>query len=245
MDFVWDAKPSDELDAYLASFAAAAGTSIDAARPASAMADTIAEARLVWLGDHHRSPRLHRLQIDLLTALRARGARLAFALEAIGTEDEGDVARWLGGREPLDALRTTIRARCAGSWLDADDDLDAPFYRDLVTFARDHRIPIAALEPIPRVPIHQRDDRMAARVRAVAEAWPDRVIVVVVGQAHLVGTGDLVRRTGLGGITIGGVPPARLAAAADPRRFRGFLHSDGGLWWFAELFDEPVGTRRG
>ncbi|MBL8749341.1 MAG: ChaN family lipoprotein [Planctomycetes bacterium] len=240
MDFVWDTKPSDELDAYLASFAAAAGTSIDAARPAPAMLDTIANSRLVWLGDHHRSTHLHRLQLDLLGGLCAQGTRLAFVLEAIGTQDEGEVARWLAGRESLEVLRTTLRTRWPGSWLDADDDLDAPFYRDLVAFAREHRIPIAALEATPRAPIRQRDERMAERVRAAARAWPDRVVVVVVGQAHLLGAGDLVRRTGLGGLTIGGVPPARLAAAAVPRS-PGFLRSNGGLWWFADLFADARG----
>ena len=92
--------------------------------------------------------------------------------------------------------------------------------------------------PTPRLPLAQRDERIA---RAVADArlhYPDRLLVVVVGQAHLLGRGDVVRRSEVGGLVLGGRPTEALAPNAPAERIRGTAwRSDQDVYWFAEMFD--------
>ena len=239
-EFAWRDLPPD-LDRYLASFRAAAGTTFVASLPRDELLRRLRAERVLWLGDHHPSGDLHALQNELLAALQRSGRALAFALEAIGTRDEDDVDRFLRGEWSLPELRAALRRRWRGSWLD-DPELDPWHYRSLLTFAQKHAVPVVALEPTPRLPIEHRDDVIAAAVRRAAARWPERLLVVHVGQAHLRGDGDLVARTGLGGFVLGAVPPPALARAAPARVQRGELwQSDGDLWWFAELLGAPAG----
>jgi len=234
-EFAWDDAGEHQLAHYRQSFQDAAGERLVASLPRDALLRRLRRERILWLGDHHRSARLHTLQQTLLADLQATGVRLAFALEAIGTEDEPAVQRFLRGEASLSQLRAEMHARWPGSWLD-DTELDAAHYRALLTFARQHGIPVAALEPTPRLPIEQRDAAIVASVRTASDRWPDRLLVVVVGQLHLVGVGDVVARTGRGGFVLGAEPSPCIAAAATARMPPGALwQSSGGLWWFGEL----------
>ena len=239
-EFVWSDAPSAELHSYLESFAEACGDGIDRRASQVEMLEALRSARLIWLGDHHESERLHTLQRDLLEQLVRTGARLTFVLEAVGSEDDAAVARYLRGDRSLAELRTEIAGRWPGSWLE-EATLDAAFYRGLLEFAKEHTIPVFGAEPTPRVPLRHRDDTIARRVQQVAAAAAERTVVVVVGQAHLLGTGNLVARTGLSGAVRGGVPPARLRDATPSRTDRGFFRSNGGLWWFAPMFADARG----
>ncbi len=243
----WTTTPRD-VARYRASFAVAAGTRlVDVASTAQLLARA-AEVRVLWLGDHHRSTRLHDRQRTLLAALERTGRPLLLALEAIGEQDERYVADHLAGRLDAAELRAAMLRRWPGSWLD-DAALDAAHYRALVAFARRHQLPIAGLEPTPRGPLAARDERIAARVAAVAAAHPAHLVVVVVGQTHLLGEGDLVARTGLPALVLGGEPTDALRAGTRAAaRPRDFVRSDGGVWWFADLFAAgggPNGPRVG
>jgi len=237
--FVWQEADS-ELQDYSASFHAAAGSQFVASMDRVALLGTLAAERVLWLGDHHRSSRLHALQARLLDELQHGGVRLALALEAVGEQDGPALQRYLRGESTLDELRAQMRSRWSGSWLD-DGDLHPAHYQGLLTFARQNGLPVVPLEPTPRLPIAERDAVIAAAVRAAAALHPDRLLVVHVGQAHLLGLGDLVARTGLGGFVLGGEPAASLLAAAPTSPARGSVwRSDGGVWWFTEVF-EPAG----
>ncbi len=234
-EFVWDDIGPAQLQHYRAAFQTAAGRSVVADLSRDELLRHLRQQRILWLGDHHRSRRLHALQRELLDQLQAAGVRLAFALEAIGSQDEPAVQRFLRGAASLRQLRAEMQTRWPGSWLD-DDQLDTGHYRALLTFARQHGIPVAALEPTPRLPIEQRDAAIVASVRTASDRWPDRLLVVVVGQLHLVGVGDVVARTGRGGFVLGAEPSPCIAAAATARMPPGALwQSSGGLWWFGEL----------
>lgn len=236
--FGWQPDGGDEVAGYRAAFAAAAGDRVVARVDRDAFGRQLAGARVLWLGDHHQSRRLHELQRELLARLLADGHRLAFALEAIGSQDETWVQLHLDGRLPEPELRRRMLRRWPGSWLD-DPGVDAPHWRALLALARRHATPVHALEPTPRLPLAQRDACIVAAVQAAAAAAPDRLLVVVVGQAHLLGAGDVVRRAGLPAVVIGGEPPPALAAqaaASKPPAAAGELwQSSGGPWWFAEL----------
>jgi hypothetical protein len=222
------------LDAYREDFAAACGTRFDAQRDRNAFVASTREVRVLWLGDHHKDHALHTLQGGLLEEVRRTGRPLLLALEAIGSEDEADVGTFVAGGIDLDELRRRLRARWPGSWLD-DEALDPWFYRWLLAFAREHGAPVRALEPIPRPPLGRRDPAIAARVAALAEAHADHLVVVVLGQAHLVGGGRQLDRCALPQLALGALPPASLPRPEPTPEPGSLLRSDGGLWWFAEV----------
>ena len=176
-------------------------------------------------------------EMELLEDLHGRGVRMVLALEAIGLQDEPHVRRYLSGELTMEALRQQLRARWDGSWLD-DRELDPWFYRSLLAFAKNHALPVVALEPTPRLRLAHRDDLLAANIGRALDDNPGRLVVVVVGQAHLVGQGDLIDRIdhiGCHGIAIGGEPPPSLRCSAAGER-GSVQQSEAGLWWFAELF---------
>lgn len=194
-------------------------------------------SRVLWLGDRHVDRTLHAAWREWLAALRADGVRLAFALEAIGVEDDALVADHLAGRIDGAELRAQVRTRWPGSWLEPGD-VDASAYRALIADARRASEPVVGLEPAPRLPLAQRDAAIAARVAALARALPDRVLVVVVGHAHLLGDGDVVARSGAVGIVVAPALNAALRRARDALPLRGdewFLESDAGVWFPAWL----------
>ena len=234
--FVWNEHEGAAVAAYRDSFVGAAGDRFDDAISLDTALDRIRGERVLWLGDHHPSQRLHELQLALLEALRRRGITIVLLLEAIGTQDEPAVKDFLSGACTLAELRTRTLARWEGSWLD-DPSVDGLHYRAMLSFARRHRVPVLGLEPTPRPSIGARDDAIAARVRHAATVFPDRLVVVQVGQAHLLGRGDLIARTGHGGFAIGGEPTPPLHNAARPAVPGECMlrRSSGGLWWFGEL----------
>ena len=234
--FGWQDEIAPQLSTYRQSFIDLAGKELVARVPRKELLDQIEASRILWLGDHHRHSRLHALQTELLQQLQRRGVRMAYGLEAIGTRDERMVHDFLANRIDLNGLRAGMRARWDGSWLD-DRSLDPWFYRSLLESAKRHRIPVFALEPTPRLPLATRDTFIAQTVQKASERHPDRLLVVFVGQTHLLGKGDLVYRVPLKNTIIGGLPTQPLMAQAPPSVPRGDCwRADSGLHWFGEMF---------
>lgn len=228
-----------DLAAYREAFVNDVGTRFVEECDQQQMFEKIAAARVLWLGDMHANSRLHALQSEFLTALQNRGIKLLLALEAIGTQDEARVKEFLEGDGKQVEMERDIRKRWPESWL-SDLSLDPFYYRGLLSMAKRNQWPVVGLEPTPRVPLAQRDDIIANSVRAAAAAHPERLVVVIVGQAHLLGQGDLVRRTGLPAVALGGTPPPSLRSRNKELMLRHhFLRSGGDLWWFAETCRVP------
>lgn len=236
--FGWTHGPGADFREYRRRFEVAAGGALVEDLERVELRRRALAQGVLWLGDHHRHSRLHALQTQLLTELVRDGADLALGLEAVGVQDQPAVDDFLSGRLNMRALRAALRGRWRGSWLD-DPDLDPWFFRSLLELGRDLRCPVFALEPTPRLPLSRRDHQIA---RAVADArlrHPDRLLVIVVGQAHLRGAGDVVARSGVGGLVMGGAPTATLARRPPPPRSAGAAwRSDGDVYWFAEMFSE-------
>ncbi|MFN3244482.1 MAG: ChaN family lipoprotein [Planctomycetota bacterium] len=235
--FDWPDGPGAAFRDYRQSFADAAGQRLVEAVDRHALLRRARAAGALWLGDHHRHSRLHALQTELLDQLVRDGADLLLGLEAIGVRDQPMVDDYLEGRIDMRALRSGMRTRWSGSWLD-DPELDPWFFRSLLTFARQHRIPVFALEPTPRLPLARRDEYIARTVAAACRRHKDRLPVVLVGQSHLKGIGDVVARSGVGGLVLGGLPTAGLQRIAPGDGDRGTVwRSDGDVYWFDEMFD--------
>ena len=233
--FAWTDDGVAELAAYRQAFASAAGDGFTDAWSRSRLPHELDDVRVLWLGDHHRSTRLHAVHLQLLDELHRAGRPFVLALEAVGSQHDDDLAAFVAGRLSLDDLRTRLLAHWPGSWLD-DGELDAAYYRAVLAFAQTHRVPVHGLEPTPRLRLPARDHAIVTTVRALAAADRTRLVVAVVGQSHLVGGGDVVARTGLPALVVGAEPPPALAASAPPLLAPGTLHrSSGGLWWFAEV----------
>jgi uncharacterized iron-regulated protein len=235
--FAWDDAVPATLQGYRAAFAEAVGTELRGSLTREELLLEIGKNRVLWLGDHHSSSRLHGLQLQLLDDLHNHGRRLVLALEAIGLQDEPQVREYLAGELTMESLRQQMRARWNGSWLD-DRELDPWHYRSLLAFAKNHQLPVVALEPTPRLRLSHRDEVLETNIRRALDEHEDRLVVVVVGQAHLVGQGDLIERidrSGCRSIAIGGEPPPSLRGSAPGAR-GSVQQSQAGLWWFAELF---------
>jgi hypothetical protein len=226
-----DARVQNLLE-YRAAFERALGGwagSLDGAT----FADRVHAARVLWLGDHHLDGVLHRTQRDLLQGLVRSGRRCVLCLEAIGSEDDRAVANYLVGRSDQAQLRAAIAKRWSDSWLDSPG-VDADHYRAVLALAREAAMPVVGLEPTPRLPLHSRDPEITETVRRMADAFPDRLVVVMVGQTHLLGQGNLIARTALPCVAIGARPPEELGPAIAPPDAI-LLRTGSGLLFFRSL----------
>jgi len=234
--FGWQEGLPRELIAYRQSFEDAAGSELLDSITRRDLLAQMERSKLLWLGDHHRHSRLHALQTELLEQLQQRGVQMAFGLEAIGVRDERLVNDFLANRIDLNTLREQVRTRWDGSWLD-DRDLDPWFYRSLLEFAKRHRIPVFALEPTPRLELKMRDTYIAQTIQNACERYQDKLIVVLLGQTHLLGKGDVVGRSGRRGTVLGGLPTERLLSQSPSVLARGdFWRTDQNVYWFGEMF---------
>lgn len=177
--------------------------------------DAIGRARVLYLGDHHEDLELHAGFMRLLARLLGE-RQLCLAVEFLGREDEDDLHLYLAGHRTLAQLRQRHMLRIGDSWLESEQ-LDRAFYAELLRFARQHRIAMHALEPVPRLPLERRDRIIADRVRALAERDPDRLVVVVVGHAHLLGEDRVVPLAAMPSVVLGARMSRRLAADLQAR----------------------------
>jgi hypothetical protein len=208
-------------------------------------AELIAEtrgARVLFVGDHHHDEDLHVRILALLEQLAAAGLRPVLGTEAVGVQDSALLDAWLRGEIGLSELRARIARRWRASWLDGTE-VDSAFYCRLLETARRLGMPAFALEPTPRLPLDERDAAIARTIRAAAGRYRDRLLVIVVGHAHLLGWGRLVERVGLPAVTIG----ARLSrslrtdlANAPAGAASGYLRASSGvLFPYPPTADRP------
>lgn len=229
----WEGDPrAATLEDYRASFERAVGNNWAGTLDSRELDERLQQARVLWLGDHHQDPDLHRLQRELLQRLLQANRRLVLCLEAVGNEDDAALARYVAGRSDLTQLREAVARRWPDSWLDSTE-VDALHYRRVLELCRSTRTPVVGLEPAPRLPLRNRDAVIAETVRRTATAEPHRLVVVMVGQTHLLGEGNLIARTGLPNVAIGARPPDELGPAPSPAG--AFLRSGSGLLFFRSL----------
>jgi hypothetical protein len=158
-------------------------------------------ARVLFLGDHHRDHQLHARILELIEWICESGHRPVMGVEAVGIQDDASLQEYLSGDIELQVLRRRIARRWPHSWLD-NPEVDAPFFRDLLGLARAHRLPTFALEPTPRLALGERDAIIAQNIRRAVRLHPDRLIIVLVGHAHLFGQGHLYGRIGVESLAI-------------------------------------------
>lgn len=99
--------------------------------------DDLATAGAVFVGEAHTIQRHHAVQLRVLQELFARGIPLALCLEQLEARDQPAVDRYNRREIDFDTLAKEIN--WAKKWSNYPD------YRALCEFAREHRIPVYAL----------------------------------------------------------------------------------------------------
>ena len=100
--------------------------------------DGLARNGVVLLGERHDSMAHHRWQLDTLAALYARQPDMVIGLEMFPRRVQPALDAWVRGE--LDEDEFLARSDWAKVWR-----LDAALYMDIFRFARNHRIPLQAL----------------------------------------------------------------------------------------------------
>ena len=97
-----------------------------------------AASRIVYVGESHDNIYAHRLELEIVKFLTQRyPGRLAVGMEMFGRRSQEDIDRWLAGKMD-DREFLAVFGRDWGV-------LDYPYYRELLRFIRERRIPLRAI----------------------------------------------------------------------------------------------------
>jgi uncharacterized iron-regulated protein len=97
------------------------------------------DARIVYFGETHDNPASHRLELQLLQALaELHPDRQALGMEMFARTQQPILDRWVAGE--LSEKTFLKESRWFENW-----GMDFAYYRDLLHFARERRIPVIAL----------------------------------------------------------------------------------------------------
>jgi uncharacterized iron-regulated protein len=100
------------------------------------MIEEIKKANIVFVGELHDSSEHHRLQLDIIKALRTTGMPLAVGLEMFRAESQKDLDRWVSGASALDQFLPAYYDNWRIAW---------PLYRDIFLYARESKISLVGL----------------------------------------------------------------------------------------------------
>lgn len=101
------------------------------------MLDAATDARIVYVGETHDNPAVHRLELTLLQALAQRyPGRTALAMEMFTPSQQTALDGWVGG----ELSEKEFSRRWYNGWT-----MDFDYYRDLLLFARENHIPILGI----------------------------------------------------------------------------------------------------
>ncbi len=108
-------------------------------------APDLAKTRLVVVGESHDEPAHHRLQLDVIQALAAAGAKLAVGLEMFPAKAQKVLDDFASGRLDEQAFIPAFVAHWGHLW---------PQYRDIFLACREKGIPLVGLN-VPRSVVHK------------------------------------------------------------------------------------------
>jgi len=101
------------------------------------------DSRLVYAAETHDNPASHRMQLDLLRALEQRyPGHTAVAMEMFTPEQQNTLDAWVAGEvDEKRFLKNWYRG-----W-----NMDFAYYRDILNYCRDQRIPIIGINAVQRL----------------------------------------------------------------------------------------------
>lgn len=104
--------------------------------PFARMIGEVEKADIIFVGEIHDSPEHHRLELEIVRALHEAGAPLAVGLEMFRTDSQKTLDAWVKGAISLDQFLPAYYDNWRRPW---------PLYRDILFYAREHRIPLIGL----------------------------------------------------------------------------------------------------
>jgi uncharacterized iron-regulated protein len=105
------------------------------------MIDEAKKSDVILVGELHNLPENHRLELRTIQALHDAGVRIAVGLEMFRADSQKSLDGWVKGTLPLDKFLPVYYDNWREGW---------PLYRDIFSYAREHRIPLVGLN-IPDV----------------------------------------------------------------------------------------------
>lgn len=105
--------------------------------------EDLENSSLVFVGELHDRPEIHRMQLKIIEALHRRGRRpLAVGLEMFRKEDQKALDDWVAGKTPEEEFEKIYLRNWNFPW---------SLYRDIFVFARDRGIPLVGLNVPPEI----------------------------------------------------------------------------------------------
>ena len=98
----------------------------------------IRSKKFIFIGEVHDQPDHHRLQLEILRALKKEGAPLAIGLEMFGTDYQRELDHWIAGKTGLMEFVKVYQQNWNIPW---------PLYDSIFLYARNNKIPLVALNP--------------------------------------------------------------------------------------------------
>lgn len=103
------------------------------------MLAAVTDARIVYVGETHDNPASHRLQLAILQAMVERWpGQVSLGMEMLTRKQQAVLDRWVANE--LSEKEFLKEAEWYSVW-----SMDFALYRDLLIYARDHRIPVIGL----------------------------------------------------------------------------------------------------
>ncbi|MCK4508625.1 MAG: ChaN family lipoprotein [Desulfuromonadales bacterium] len=97
------------------------------------------DARIVYVGETHDNPAAHRLQLQVLRAMAERyPSQLSLGMETFNTSQQEELDQWVSGE--LSEKEFLKKSNWFNNWR-----MDYAYYREILDFAREERIPVIGL----------------------------------------------------------------------------------------------------
>jgi uncharacterized iron-regulated protein len=100
------------------------------------MISDVKKADFIVVGEVHDDPDDHRLELEIIKALHDADVPLAIGLEMFRADSQRVLDEWVQGSLPLDDFLPLYYNNWHMAW---------PIYREIFTYAREHRIPMVGL----------------------------------------------------------------------------------------------------
>lgn len=101
------------------------------------MVSEIKDSPIILLGERHDAPEHHELQLDVIRKLRSKGKKVAIGMEMFEESSQRALDAWSAGKVPESAFKKVYQ----WNWRNIPWEL----YSGILTYARDNRIPLVAL----------------------------------------------------------------------------------------------------
>jgi uncharacterized iron-regulated protein len=134
------------------------------------MMDETRRSRVIFVGETHTRMADHRLELRVIKALYRQGRPLAIALEMFTADHQPQLDAWVAGRLGPDRF---IRLYY-GDW-----QMPWPYYRAILTYARDRQIPLVGLNVPQEIPAKVAREGFAALTPAERGKIPPGITCTV------------------------------------------------------------------